>query len=663
MIKDSQISSSSRKAIKLVLIKVEPGAERMSELVEWSIDEPLSLPLPYELTETSLASLPAIAWACTLENPRLVYHLKAAGADLNAVDLEGRTPLMIALLANRAAAVHALCGDGSMQHNKPAAKKIAKSKSTRLMLGTLLGKGRKRKASEDENEERAESEDGSEHYAESAGSGSEVEEQEAEGEEQERRTPPPKKIKICNKKLDFMLADRKGRNIIHYMVEPIQWENVELLQQLHKEAPVKIKQLLQQKNKEGNTPLDIAVKTNQRNIAAAMKAILGTPAKEAKITNDEGVLDLPDVSGLACKYNVDEDSEMYIEQWRVENEIDSEPETPKPSSMSGYSETADLVRCPVTQQFMAAVLNKTDLNYGRYGFHNFYRIELMKRRDTDLWILFTNWGRIGQGVGEYQTTPFNSIDAALKEFKSIWRSKTGQDWGPLDKFQSLPKKYRLVQTTKRLRNMPDIHLPYKETKEEDLVRRTIQDISNPEKLKDFANQINWNVSCPFGHITEAAIERARYVLDKCEQNVQDLEKTLEEEGHTDMDVLKIFEKILMKRRDTDLWILFTNWGRIGQGVGEYQTTPFNSIDAALKEFKSIWRSKTGQDWGPLDKFQSLPKKYRLVQTTKRLRNMPDIHLPYKETKEEDLVRRTIQDISNPEKLKDFANQVLSELTV
>lgn len=49
-----------------------------------------------------------------------------------------------------------------------------------------------------------------------------------------------------------MLTDRKGRNVLHYMVEPIQWENVELLQQLHKEAPAKIKQLLQQKNKVGN---------------------------------------------------------------------------------------------------------------------------------------------------------------------------------------------------------------------------------------------------------------------------------------------------------------------------------------------------------------------------------------------------------------------------
>ncbi|ETN82209.1 Poly(ADP-ribose) polymerase catalytic domain protein, partial [Necator americanus] len=402
-------------------------------------------------------------------------------------------------------------------------------------FSSLLGKGRKRKASESENDERAESEDGSEGGAESNRSVGDADaDEEQDGNEQERRTPPPKKTKIYNKKLDLMASDKKGKNILHYMVEPIQWENTDLLGQLHKEAPAKIKQLLQEKNKDGNTPLDIAMKTKQRKFAAAIRSILGSAAKKAKISNGIGS-DLPDVSDLACRYNVNEDSKMFIEQWQVENEMDSEPETPKPSSLSGYSETAELVRCPVTNQFMAGVLNKTDLNYGRYGFHNFYRIELMKRRDTDLWILFTNWGRIGQGVGEYQTTPFSNMDTAMKEFKTVWRSKTGQDWGPLDKFQMLPKKYRLVETTKRISNMSEITISCKERKEEDMIRRTIQDISNPEKLKDYAKQICWNIKCPFGHVTEAAIERARAVLDQCEQNVQDLEKTLQKEGHTDMD--------------------------------------------------------------------------------------------------------------------------------
>lgn len=43
--------------------------------------------------------------------------------------------------------------------------------------------------------------------------------------------------------------------------------------------------------------------------------------------------------------------------------------------------------------------------------------------------------------------------------------------------------------------------------------------------------------------------------------------------------------------------------------------------------------------------------------------MSDITLPNRETKEEDMVRRTIQDISNPDKLKDYADQVLLRITV
>ncbi|PIO62142.1 Poly(ADP-ribose) polymerase catalytic domain protein, partial [Teladorsagia circumcincta] len=49
------------------------------------------------------------------------------------------------------------------------------------------------------------------------------------------------------------------------------------------------------------------------------------------------------------------------------------------------------------------------------------------------------------------------------------------------------------------------------------------------------------MACPFGHISEAAIERARAILDECEKNVDELEKVLAKENHSDADVLKVFE--------------------------------------------------------------------------------------------------------------------------
>ncbi|GMT12323.1 hypothetical protein PFISCL1PPCAC_3620, partial [Pristionchus fissidentatus] len=73
-----------------------------------------------------------------------------------------------------------------------------------------------------------------------------------------------------------------------------------------------------------------------------------------------------------------------------------------PNAKSGYEETGEIVECSDTQQLFKVLMNKTDLRGGLYGFHNFYKMELIKRKDTDLFILFTNWGRIGDSHGEFQ---------------------------------------------------------------------------------------------------------------------------------------------------------------------------------------------------------------------------------------------------------------------
>lgn len=124
------------------------------------------------------------------------------------------------------------------------------------------------------------------------------------------------------------------------------------------------------------------------------------------------------------------------------------------------------------------------------GFHNFYRMELVKRRDTELYNVFTNWGRIGSGDGEYQNTPFGSLDAAVKEFCSIFKSKTGQDWLPLQNFKDIPKKYRLIKVDKSPNSLAELELPkLKKEDEKDEVRAFIRDISDPEKLKEFQNAV------------------------------------------------------------------------------------------------------------------------------------------------------------------------------
>ena len=60
---------------------------------------------------------------------------------------------------------------------------------------------------------------------------------------------------------------------------------------------------------------------------------------------------------------------------------------------------------------------KIDAAYGAWGMYNFYRMQLWKEKSKDLFILFTNWGRIGEYGGQFQNTPFGNSEQAIEEFE------------------------------------------------------------------------------------------------------------------------------------------------------------------------------------------------------------------------------------------------------
>jgi predicted DNA-binding WGR domain protein len=64
--------------------------------------------------------------------------------------------------------------------------------------------------------------------------------------------------------------------------------------------------------------------------------------------------------------------------------------------------------------------------------------------NRDLFLVFTRWGRIGES-GMNQRTPFGNAEEAKKEFKQIFKQKTGgNDFERLDTFNRIKKKYNLA---------------------------------------------------------------------------------------------------------------------------------------------------------------------------------------------------------------------------
>ena len=57
---------------------------------------------------------------------------------------------------------------------------------------------------------------------------------------------------------------------------------------------------------------------------------------------------------------------------------------------------------------------------------------MIYEKGRDIYLLFNRWGYITD-IGEYQRTPFRTKAEALKEFKKIFRAKTGNDWLKIDR--------------------------------------------------------------------------------------------------------------------------------------------------------------------------------------------------------------------------------------
>ena len=98
---------------------------------------------------------------------------------------------------------------------------------------------------------------------------------------------------------------------------------------------------------------------------------------------------------------------------------------------------------PVTYDVMLSFTD-TSGRHNRYGIHSFYKMQLLYNQPQDLFLLWNRWGRIGTR-GEYQQTPQTSQEVAVKEFKSIFKSKTGNPWESrtAELFEAKPGKYTI----------------------------------------------------------------------------------------------------------------------------------------------------------------------------------------------------------------------------
>ncbi|KAI8843148.1 WGR domain-containing protein [Chytridium lagenaria] len=168
----------------------------------------------------------------------------------------------------------------------------------------------------------------------------------------------------------------------------------------------------------------------------------------------------------------------------------------------------------------SVTMTKCDLK-SYYNSIQMYVMQIVYNRLQDVYVLFTRWGGVGED-GMHQKTPHTSREEAIKEFKKIFRAKTGNTFG--ERFSPFPEKYSPVKnyTAKpvnlqpfNLKESPPSQLP---TSVQDLLK-IFTDISSMRRAIAEASDI-----LPLGNLEHTVIEEGNAILEKMRPLVTDLEE-------------------------------------------------------------------------------------------------------------------------------------------
>lgn len=312
--------------------------------------------------------------------------------------------------------------------------------------------------------------------------------------------------------VDLSHKDIMGRTIIHHIISPFNefsYNDMSILKLLaHVGAPLDLP------DKDGNTPLQLALKNKAENALETLQMLLKIP-----LDNQEKLqIKFPSLGGIALdlgvsQWNYKEDCKSVLREFQVE-----ELETKFVCQPDEYSDMTDIGEIIIDEEQdipFDILMIKVDLKYGNYGLYNFYKMQLIRQKTKDLFILFTRWGRVGD-YGQYQKTPFQTMEEAIKEFCKIFKSKSGNAWENVKNFQHQPKKYDLVSLDKRtFVQKKEIVLDIASkvpSKLSSCLNKLLKNLMDVHMIKSSLKDMGCVVNSLFGALSETSLIEAEKIL-------------------------------------------------------------------------------------------------------------------------------------------------------
>jgi len=225
------------------------------------------------------------------------------------------------------------------------------------------------------------------------------------------------------------------------------------------------------KDSKGFTPLDYAVSQPNGKLAKIFKKRGIDTTKATKVPIINRVQSLVD---WKINFDCSKDAEEYLKKIQEAIQKEQKEQKAEVDNIGNQGEPLEVVYDDKNEPY-ETYMTKVDLKNGTYGEYLFYRMQLIRNTNRDVYMVYTRWGRIGE-TGAFQKTPLGSKEEAAKEFEKIYKSKSGNEWSERHNFAKQKHKYVPTKLKKKGIGYKQLlrAFNYKEIKEKTSLPKDIQ---------------------------------------------------------------------------------------------------------------------------------------------------------------------------------------------
>lgn len=133
-----------------------------------------------------------------------------------------------------------------------------------------------------------------------------------------------------------------------------------------------------------------------------------------------------------------------------------------------------------------------------------------------VYILWTRWGPLGQ-EGQHQKTPFLTKEEAVNEFKSIFKSKTGNNWDDHEtSFEAKPNRYEIMKVAHHPKDTIIKNFDFLDTSVSSGLTKEISNVMTLICNYTYLSKVysDTRIDMPLGQIPQKRIEDARTLLNE-----------------------------------------------------------------------------------------------------------------------------------------------------